>query len=148
MTMKENIGFLLNDTARLYRRAFNERARDTGVTGLQWRLLVYLRRNEGIHQAAMADLLEVEPITLSRMVDRLDEAGFVERKPDPNDRRARRLFLTNKATTLMADIRFIVDDLLEQSLQGFSKKDKQLLYDLVEQVQKNLSRKESICQKT
>jgi DNA-binding MarR family transcriptional regulator len=146
--MKENIGFLLNDTARLYRRAFNERARDTGVTGLQWRLLVYLRRNEGIHQAAMADLLEVEPITLSRMVDRLDEAGFVERKPDPNDRRARRLFLTNKATTLMADIRFIVDDLLEQSLQGFSKKDKQLLYDLVEQVQKNLSRKESICQKT
>ncbi|HMO76028.1 MAG TPA: MarR family transcriptional regulator, partial [Sphingopyxis sp.] len=71
--MSENIGFLLNDAARLFRRAFNARTRDSGITALQWRLMIYLRRFEGIRQGPLAELIEVEPITLSRMVDRLAE---------------------------------------------------------------------------
>src|SRR3546814_12111386 len=74
--MNETIGFLLNDTARLFRRAFNARMRDSGITALQWRLISYLKRHEGIRQGTLAELLEVEPITLSRMIDRLAEAGL------------------------------------------------------------------------
>ena len=69
--MSETVGFLLNDTARLFRRAFNARTRDSGITALQWRLITYLKRHEGIRQGPLAELIEVEPITLSRM-ERVD----------------------------------------------------------------------------
>ena len=98
--MSETIGFLLNDSARLFRRAFNARTRDTGITALQWRLLIYLRRHEGIRQGPLAELIEVEPITLSRMIDRLEEAGLVERRADPSDRRAWLLYLAPGADDL------------------------------------------------
>src|SRR3546814_2201746 len=88
--MNETIGFLLNDTARLFRRAFNARMRDSGITALQWRLISYLKRHEGIRQGPLAELIEVEPITLSRMNDRLAEAGLVERRAAPTDRRDRK----------------------------------------------------------
>ena len=72
--MSDNAAFLMADTARLFRRAFDARARALGVTGQQWRVLVVVSRNPGINQGSAADQLEVEPITLSRMVDRLQEA--------------------------------------------------------------------------
>src|SRR3546814_19555764 len=77
--MKESIGFLLNDTARLFRRAFNSRMRDRGITALQWRLLSYFKRQEGIRQGPRAELIAVEPITLSRQVDRMAAAARVQR---------------------------------------------------------------------
>ena len=83
--MSETIGFLLNDTARLFRRAFNARTKDSGITALQWRLITYLKRHEGIRQGPLAELIEVEPITLSRMVDRLVEAQA--RRPEDQDGR-------------------------------------------------------------
>nr|HMN53670.1 MarR family transcriptional regulator [Sphingopyxis sp.] len=103
--MNETIGFLLNDSARLYRRAFNARTKASGITALQWRLITYLKRHEGIRQGPLADLIEVEPITLSRMLDRLAEAGLVERRADPTDRRAWRLYLTPRAADLLLSIR-------------------------------------------
>ena len=95
--MDENLAAMLADTARLMRRSFDARARQIGVTRPQWRVLSVLRRHEGINQGGLAELLEVEPITVCRMVDRLQEAGLVERRPDPADRRSWRLFLTAKA---------------------------------------------------
>ena len=99
--MSETIGFLLNDTARLFRRAFNARTRDSGITALQWRLVTYLIRHDGIRQGPLAELIEVEPITLSRMIDRLVEAGLVERRADPTDRRAWLLHLTPRAHAMI-----------------------------------------------
>ena len=103
--MSETIGYLLNDSARLFRRAFNARTKDSGITALQWRLITYLKRHEGIRQGPLAELIEVEPITLSRMVDRLVEAGLVERRADPADRRAWQLYLTPRAGALLNGMR-------------------------------------------
>src|SRR3546814_5842575 len=85
--MSDTLAFMIADTSRLLRRSFDERTRVIGITGAQWRLLFTVSRNEGQNQGATAELLEVEPITLCRMIDRMDDAGMVERRPDPNDRR-------------------------------------------------------------
>ncbi len=143
--MSDTIGFLLNDAARLYRRGFNARVRDTGITALQWRLMIYLRRFEGIRQGPLAELIEVEPITLSRMVDRLEEAGLVERRGDPTDRRAWLLYLTPRAEELLTGMRCTTDALAEDATDGLSAAEREQLIELVERVRANLSRR--ICQK-
>ena len=94
--MDENIGTLLAQVSRLLRRNFDERARGIGVTRPQWQVLGLLKMHAGSNQGTLAELLEVEPITLGRMIDRLQEAGLVERRADPADRRAWRIFLTDK----------------------------------------------------
>lgn len=143
--MSESIGFLLNDSARLFRRAFNARTRETGITALQWRLITYLKRHEGIRQGPLADLIEVEPITLSRMVDRLEEAGLIERRADPTDRRAWRLYLTTHAIQMLGEMRPIAERLVEEATEGLSAAEREQLIALVEKVRTNLSRRE--CQK-
>ncbi|MBU0825442.1 MAG: MarR family transcriptional regulator [Alphaproteobacteria bacterium] len=143
--MSETIGFLLNDSARLFRRAFNARTRDTGITALQWRLLIYLRRHEGIRQGPLAELIEVEPITLSRMIDRLEEAGLVERRADPSDRRAWLLYLAPGADELLTAMRATTDALNAEATEGLNSEEREQLAALVERVRANLSRR--ICQK-
>jgi DNA-binding MarR family transcriptional regulator len=143
--MSETIGFLLNDTARLFRRSFNARTRDSGITALQWRLITYLKRHEGVRQGPLAELIEVEPITLSRMVDRLVEAELVERRADPADRRAWQLYLTPRAGDLLDGMRPIADALTAEAIEGLSATEVEQLSDLVERVRANLSRR--ICQK-
>ncbi len=140
--MDETIGFLLNDTARLYRRAFNARVRGSGVTALQWRLIAYLHHHEGIRQGPLAELIEVEPITLSRMVDRLEEAELVERRADPTDRRAWLLHLTPRAADLIDGMRGTADALTAEATEGLSAAERAHLIDLVGRVRANLSRRE------
>src|SRR5216683_818956 len=94
LDLELSFGFLVNDVARLFGRRFDHNGRRLGLTRAQCRTLGYLARNEGINQAGMADLLEIRPMTLVRQIDRMEEAGWIERRPDPTDRRARRLFLT------------------------------------------------------
>jgi len=110
--MDDNLAAMLADTARLMRRAFDARARQIGVTRPQWRVLSVLHRFEGINQGGLAEMLEVEPITMCRMVDRLQEAGLVERRPDPEDRRSRLLFLTPKAGALLSQLRPLGEEML------------------------------------
>lgn len=143
--MSETIGFLLNDTARLFRRAFNARTRDSGITALQWRLITYLKRHEGVRQGPLAELIEVEPITLSRMVDRLAEGGLVERRADPADRRAWQLYLTPRARELLGGMRPVAEALAAEAMEGLSAAEIDQLLGLVERVRVNLSRR--ICQK-
>lgn len=143
--MSETIGFLLNDTARLFRRSFNARTKGSGITALQWRLITYLKRHEGIRQGPLAELIEVEPITLSRMVDRLVESELVERRADPADRRAWRLYLTPRAGDLLGGMREMADALTAEATEGLSDSERDQLIDLVERVRANLSRR--ICQK-
>lgn len=139
--MEENPAFLMADAARLFRKAFNARARELGLTGQQWRVLVVIRRNPGIRQSVAADMLEVEPITLSRMVDRLSDAGMVERRADPGDRRAWSLFLTAAAEPLMDRMRAMAEELTGNALDGFSAAERSQLTRLVERYRANLSRR-------
>src|SRR2546423_11599299 len=89
-TMKQNaptLGFLLHEVARLLKRRFERHARGSGLTRSQWQVLAYLSLHEGINQSGLAELLEIEPITLGRIVDKLQVFGLIERRPDPSDRR-------------------------------------------------------------
>jgi MarR family transcriptional regulator for hemolysin len=83
----DQLGFLLHDSARLLRRAFERRAAAYGLSSAQWRLLAHVLRHGSIAQARLADLLEVEAISVSRLIDRMEQAGWVTRLPDPQDRR-------------------------------------------------------------
>ena len=137
--MTESIGFILNDSARLYRRAFNARVKDSGITALQWRLITYLKRHAGIRQGPLAELIEVEPITLTRIVDRMEEAGWVERVADPKDRRARLLHPTDKSREIVEPLRAIVNALVADMAEGLTKREQDLLAQLLERISANLS---------
>lgn len=137
--MTDPIGFLIGDTARMMRRRFDERARAIGVTRPQWRTLVTLAREEGIQQGALADRLEVEPITLCRMIDRLADADLVERRRDPADRRAWRIFLTDRARPLLDRIGIVADDLFAVALHGIDEAERSALIATLEHIRANLS---------
>jgi len=133
-----HIGHLLADNSRLARRAFDERVRADGVTGPQARLLLMIERSPGENQGHYADLLDVEPITLCRMVDRLEDAGLVERRPDPNDRRARRLHLTDKSRAKLARLRDRLDTMVDEILTGLSVAEQVAFARLLTVVRSNL----------
>ncbi len=101
---QQTLGFILNDVARLMRKRFDQRARHLGLTRTQWQVLSYLARNEGVQQSWLADILEVQPITLARILDRLEAADLVERRNHPKDRRIWLLFLRPKTHDLIADM--------------------------------------------
>ena len=137
--MSVPVAFILADVSRLMRRSFDQRARSIGVTRAQWRVLTMLVRHEGINQGGLAELIEVEPITLCRMVDRLTEASLVERRPDPNDRRVWRLFMTDKARALLSDLKILAADLTEEAMDGISQCEQEQLCNLLETIRANLS---------
>jgi len=135
-------GFLLHDTARLMRRDFERRSRSSGLTRAQWAVLAYLARSEGTSQAALAEMLDIEPITLVRLLDRLESAGWVERRADPTDRRVRRLYLTETARPLMEQFQELAAATREAALGGLSEGERAHLTDLLMKVRNNLSGRE------
>ena len=137
--MSDSFGFLLSDTSRLLRRRFDERARAFGATRTQWKALLGISRREGINQGALAELLEVEPITLCRLIDRMEEAGMVERRRDPADRRAWQLFLTDKAKPILTQMSVVADELTAQALDGLSAKDIATVSAAMERIRDNLN---------
>ena len=142
----ENLAQMLGDTSRLMRRSFDARARGIGVTRPQWQVLTTLLRHEGVNQGGLAELLDVEPITVCRMVDRLQEANLVERRADPADRRSWRLFLTPKAHELVTQLRPLVSDLIEDALEGVSEAEQAALRDTLERIRQNLARRAELPQ--
>lgn len=136
--MSEPISFLMADGSRLFRRAFDAEARSIGITGQQWRVLATLARQPGCKQGQVAEMIEVEPITLSRMIDRLQESGMVERRADPADRRAWCLHLTDQAIPLVEDMRAIANRLLDIALDGFSPDEMTRFADFIDRFRSNL----------
>ena len=96
--------FLIYDVAQLMRTLADKRARAYGMTRAQWAVLARLEREPGITQSQLAVLTDVEPITIGRLVDRLEASGLIERQADPNDRRVRRLRLTSKSAAILKQI--------------------------------------------
>ncbi|MEJ6010024.1 MarR family transcriptional regulator [Novosphingobium aquae] len=137
----ENIAMLMAQVSRLMRRTFDEKARLLGMTRPQWQVVSILSVNEGINQGGLAELLEVEPITLGRMVDRLQDAALVERRPDPADRRAWRLFLTDKAQELLVQLRPLALDTIDAAQEGLSQAERDGLITAMQVMRSNLSRK-------
>jgi DNA-binding MarR family transcriptional regulator len=136
--MSDSLGFLISDVSRLMRRRFDERAREVGATRAQWRTLTTLSRHEGVNQGALAELLEVEPITLCRMIDRLEESELVERRRDPADRRAWQLFLTDKARPILDNLRSMADDLFDHMLSGVPDAERETLAGSLDIIRGNL----------
>jgi len=137
--VSDSLGFLISDVSRLMRKRFDERARSVGATRAQWKTLVTLSRHEGIHQGGLAELLEVEPITLCRMIDRLEESGMVERRRDPADRRAWRIHLTAAAGPVIEQLRGFADELFEGALTGIDGAERDGLVRSLETILTNLS---------
>jgi DNA-binding MarR family transcriptional regulator len=129
------------DVARLMRRSFDERARSIGVTRPQWRVLSVLSRHEGINQGGLADILEVEPITLCRMVDRLQEAELIERRRHATDRRAWCLYLSGRALALIEELRPLAEEVLDGALDGITAEERVEMERILEKVRQNLSRR-------
>ena len=118
--LERNIGFLLHDVSRLMRKEYNKRVRDLDLTRSQWRVIAHLYRTEGVTQTELAEILEIEPATLARLIDRLEAAEWVERRPCDKDRRAKRLFLTDRPAAVIDQIFDISDDLEQEVFRGFS----------------------------
>lgn len=136
--LERSLGFLLNDVSRLMRQRFDERARGLGLTRAQWRVLRHLRRYEGIKQRSLAEILEVETVTLGRHIDRLEDSGWVERRRDPADRRVWRLHLAEKSRPMIDRLTELSTEVREFALTGFSKVDRDRLIDSLLAMKDNL----------
>ena len=135
---EKNIGFLLHDVARLMRKRFEQNARGLGLTRSQCQVLAHLARNEGIQQGSLAEILEIEPITLTRLVDRLEEGGFVDRRAHPTDRRIRQLHLTKKAHPLLSEIFAIGAITRGEAFEGVPDAERERLFAILSSMKANL----------
>lgn len=111
-------GLTVYDVARFMRRAVDARVRSLGLSMAQWRTLAHLYRMEGCRQAALAEVLEIAPITLGRLLDRMCAQGLVERRPDPGDRRAFQLHLLPAARPLLDEVRNLSIKVMEEAMTG------------------------------
>jgi DNA-binding MarR family transcriptional regulator len=136
----ETLPFEIGETAHALRKAFDRRAVGMGVTRAQWKLLFRLERNPGLRQIELADMLDIEPITLSRIVDRLEEAGLVERLADPSDRRAWRLHVTAKAQPLIEKLRAVADEMISEAFAGIDPHDIAIARAVLARVRENAGR--------
>jgi MarR family transcriptional regulator for hemolysin len=134
-----SVGFLLADVSRMLRRHFDHRVHDLGLTQAQWRAIAQLSREQGLKQVVLAERLEVKPITLARLVDRLEAAGWVKRRPDPHDRRAIRLYLTPKSQPILSDLYERAAETLEEALDGVSATKRRQLISVLSKMKSNLS---------
>jgi len=115
---RREVAFALHDAARLLKTYSDHRARELDTTRAQWAVLSRLQRCEGAKQSELAEALDIAPITLARLVDKLDAAGLVERRADPNDRRAYRLYLTEKAIPALSTLGVLAEDIMSRALAG------------------------------
>lgn len=135
----ERLGFLLHDAARLLRKRFEARASGYGLSAAQWRLLVRLVKDEGVAQARLAELLEIEPISVSRLLDRMGEGGWIERRQDANDRRVRMIFPTDKSRAAFAEVKSMAGEVYEDALAGLSPEARKATIDGLIRIVDNLS---------
>lgn len=136
---EKSIGFLIYEVSRLMRRDFDARVQSLGLTQVQWRAIAHIARQEGCNQTVLADVLEVKPITLTRLIDRLVEAGWIVRQPDQRDRRAMQLYLTEKARPLLKTMLEKSLQTRAKALQGVSEDEFASLFNTLKKMKTNLN---------
>jgi MarR family transcriptional regulator, transcriptional regulator for hemolysin len=117
-SLNREFAFTLNDVARLLRTYADHKAAQFGITRAQWVVLARLDRSEGLKQSELAELLDLQPISLTRLLDKLSDCGLIERRADPHDRRAKRLFLTPAARPLLDKLGDLGAELMATALAG------------------------------
>lgn len=142
----ERLGFLIHDAARMMRKRFEMLGSSYGLSAAQWRLLVRVVKDEGVAQARLAELLEIEPISVSRLLDRMEEGGWVERRQDAADRRVRMIFPTDKSRDAFGAIKSVAGEVFEQALAGLSQEQRQTVLLGLKTIVHNLSDGEASCQ--
>jgi len=140
--MKE-LAWEIGETSRMMRRYYDRRASALGVTSAQWRLLLRLAREPGLKQVELAERMDVEPITACRIVDRLEEAGLVERQRDPDDRRAWRLVVTAKAEPILARLRALAEEMSGEAFAGMSVDEVEAMRAKLARIRENVGRAEA-----
>jgi DNA-binding MarR family transcriptional regulator len=136
----ETLPFEIGETAHALRKAFDRLAVGLGVTRAQWKVLFKLTRTPGLRQVELADMLDLEPITLCRIVDRLEEAGWVERVRDPEDRRAWRLHVTAQAQPLIEKLQAVGAQLVDRAFSGIDPNDIEIARRVLADVRENAAR--------
>ena len=135
-----SVGFLISDVSRLMRRVYDRRVEPLGLTRAQWRVLVHLYRREGISQTELAAVLEIEKPTLGRLVDRLEEKGWVERRVDERDQRARRLMVTDAVRPMIERMKILAESVNEDSMAGLAAEQERQFIETLLAVKTNLNR--------
>jgi MarR family transcriptional regulator for hemolysin len=131
--------FVISDVGRLLRTYADHKARQFGMTRAQWAVLLRLERHEGLKQSDLAEILDIQPITLTRLVDRLCANGLIERRADPNDRRAWRLYLTARAHAVVDDMDLISSGLFRDAQKGISAADLKTMMSVLARMKDNLN---------
>jgi len=139
LTDKTSFGVLITDVTRLMRKHFDRRAERFNLTRAQWRALKRVSYSEGMSQSELAEVLELEPIAIGRVIDRLQKAGFVERRADPADRRAWRLYLTRRAHAVVDDMESISSKLFREAQRGISAADLKTMIGVLARMKDNLN---------
>ena len=137
-TEELSFAYLLNDVTLLLRKHFDRRAVQFGLTRAQWRATKMLYHREGMRQNELAEALEMEPIAVGRVIDRLQAAGFVERRPDPKDRRAWRLYLTAQAHEVADDMERIALELRREATREIRYDELKQALAVLERIKANL----------
>lgn len=134
---QQTFGFVLQDVARLMRRDFNRRVQDLGLTQAQWQILLRLKVLEGIRQSKLAEMMEMQPISVTRLIDRMESSGWVERRPDPQDRRAVNLYLTDKVEPIIEKMKARGAETRRLAFTGISPEDQDRLFELMQTMRAN-----------
>jgi DNA-binding MarR family transcriptional regulator len=138
MEQVRHFGFIVKDVYRLWVRLFEQRVPQLGMTFTQCKVLVFLSRNEGTTQAKLAEASDTEPMTLVRVLDRMERDGWIERRPDPADRRAHRLYLKPASTPVLNEVQRIGEKARSEALAGLSSEEREQMTDMLEHVRRNL----------
>jgi MarR family transcriptional regulator, transcriptional regulator for hemolysin len=139
-SLNREFAFTLNDVARLLRTYADYKAAQFGITRAQWAVLVRVDRFEGLNQSELAEGLDLQPITLTRLLDKLSDSGLIERRPDPADRRAKRLFLTAAARPLLERLSDLGEETMANTLAGVDVASVELMVSKLSVVKDNLRR--------
>ncbi|GAB3515510.1 MarR family transcriptional regulator [Pseudoxanthomonas daejeonensis] len=137
---RESLGYQVADLHRLFGRVFDRRVAHLELTRVQWRALKHLGHAEGVTQVELADRLDMEPIALGRVIDRLQKAGFVERRADPADRRVWRLYLLPQSAQVMGPVETVAHALRKEAMAGISTEELANTLSVLDRVRENLTR--------
>ena len=138
MDRLKNFGFLLKDVSRLYTLRFEQRAQEISLTLVQCKALAHLEKNEGVSQARLAELIDVDAMTMVRILDRMEADSVIERRPDPADRRARRLYLTQKSKPILETIWRLAEATRAEMFAGVSKLEREAFMGVLERLHVNV----------
>jgi len=136
--LDNSFGFIIHDVTRLLRWEFDRQAQDLGLTRAQWSVLAHLQRNQGVQQKDLALAMDIKPITLARHLDRLEQDGWITRKDDAADRRAKRLHLTEKAKPMIRSLKNVGKQVRKKALQGISEQDLEQFMSILFNIRSNL----------